>query len=119
MLLSLEDVINAEKWRQLDNNRKAIIMECKGIDGIGCKHNGSYNPDIWFVCNDCDNDHRQLVKRQNEAMSIAKKLARMAIYRAETGLKYGDDMKSSTKICLKEAMELLQDALSQIEDIRL
>lgn len=91
-------------------------MECKGLGGNGCKHNGNYNPDIWFVCDNCDNDHRQKVKMQNETIAIAKKLTRMAVYRAETGLRFGDDMKSSTKICIKEAMELLQDAFNKIED---
>jgi hypothetical protein len=93
-------------------------MECKGIDLKGCKHNGSYNYDFESVCYYCDKEHRQKFKKENDAIDVAKKMARIAIYRAETGLKYGNDMKSSTKVCLQDALSLLQSALNEIEDIR-
>lgn len=92
-------------------------MECKGLDGNGCKHNG-IKSEIWFVCNDCDNDHREIVKLQNWNMEKAKELARMSMARTSQGLKYGEDMKSSTKICLQDALTLIQRALECLEDIR-
>ena len=51
--------------------------------------------------------------------SAAKSLARNAIRRATKGVMYGDDMISSTEICLLDAIELLSLALKEIKEQRL
>ena len=50
--------------------------------------------------------------------SAAKSLTRSAIRRATKGLMYGDDMISSTEVCLLDAIELLAAALKDIREQR-
>lgn len=93
-------------------------MECMGLDRNGCRHN-NVKSQVWYVCDACDADFREEVKQKNKSIARAKELAGLAIVRASQGLKYGDDMRSSTKVCLQDAAKLLQDALEDLENNRI
>jgi hypothetical protein len=44
-----------------------------------------------------------------------KQVAELGIAMAQRGLRYGDDMKSSSALCWKDAVELLKEAIRRIE----